>query len=125
IVQLIKKCLDADPLNRPTANKIKENLRGWCYEPSDELQKQVKEAEDIDINNHLLNYLPTSIKSSTNLELSYETHSEAIYASRLLNYKNLPEPKNSDDYYKQNDNIISEKYSGIEYNLSISKVFVD
>ncbi|RIA80757.1 hypothetical protein C1645_838113, partial [Glomus cerebriforme] len=26
---------------------------------------------------------------------------------RLLNFNNLPEPKNSDDYYKQYDNIIS------------------
>jgi hypothetical protein len=40
------------------------------------------------------------------LGISYETHSEAIYTSRLLNFSNLPEPKNSDDYYKQNDNII-------------------
>ena len=46
----------------------------------------------------------------TSLALSYETHSEAIYTTRLLN--NLPEPKNSDDYYKRYDNIISEEYSG-------------
>ena len=49
---------------------------------------------------------------STSLALSYETHSEAIYTSRLLNFNNLPEPKNSDEYYKRNDNIISEEYSG-------------
>ena len=30
----------------------------------------------------------------------------------LLNFNNLPEPKNSDDYYKQYDNIISKEYSG-------------
>ncbi|RGB24536.1 hypothetical protein C1646_821546 [Rhizophagus diaphanus] len=29
------------------------------------------------------------------------------YSSRLLSYNNLPEPKNSNDYYEQNDNIIS------------------
>lgn len=28
---------------------------------------------------------------------SIETHPEAIYTSRLLNFKNLPEPKNADD----------------------------
>jgi hypothetical protein len=42
----------------------------------------------------------------TNLGLSYKTHSEAIYTSRLLDFSNLPEPKNSDDYYKQTGNII-------------------
>ena len=44
---------------------------------------------------------------STSLALSYETHSEAIYTSRLLNFNNLPEPKNSDDYYERFDNISS------------------
>ena len=55
---------------------------------------------------------PLTDMPSTSLALSYETHSEAIYTSRLLNFNNLPEPKNSDDYYKRNDNIISEEYSG-------------
>ncbi|PKY56170.1 hypothetical protein RhiirA4_476259, partial [Rhizophagus irregularis] len=35
---------------------------------------------------------------------------------RLLEFNNLPEPKNSDDYYKQNDNIIS-----IEASVSLSQ----
>ena len=69
-----------------------------------ELQKQIKEAEKINNNS------PTSNIPSTSL--SYETHSEAIYTSRLLNFNNLPEPKNSDDYYKRYDNIISKEYSG-------------
>ncbi|PKB93434.1 hypothetical protein RhiirA5_441295, partial [Rhizophagus irregularis] len=47
----------------------------------------------------------------TILGLSYKTHSEAIYTSRLLNFNNLPKPKNSDYYYEQNDNIISEEFS--------------
>ncbi|CAB4420029.1 unnamed protein product [Rhizophagus irregularis] len=34
--------------------------------------------------------------SSTNM-LSYMTHHQAIYTSRLLNFKNLPEPKNADN----------------------------
>uniref|UniRef100_U9SYD0 Uncharacterized protein n=1 Tax=Rhizophagus irregularis (strain DAOM 181602 / DAOM 197198 / MUCL 43194) TaxID=747089 RepID=U9SYD0_RHIID len=49
--------------------------------------------------------------NSTN-RLTYETHSEAVYTSRLLNFDKLPEPKNSDDYYdERNDNIISENFS--------------
>ncbi|GBB83746.1 hypothetical protein RclHR1_10410006 [Rhizophagus clarus] len=43
--------------------------------------------------------------------LSYKTHSEAIYTSRLFDFNNLPEPKNSDDYYKHADNIISLEFS--------------
>ncbi|PKY63469.1 hypothetical protein RhiirA4_492500, partial [Rhizophagus irregularis] len=70
-----------------------------------ELCRQIKEADEFN------NNLSTSIITSTNLGLSYETHSGAIYISRLLSYNNLPEPKNSVDYYEQNDNIISMKAS--------------
>ena len=65
----------------------------------DQLNKQIKEVEEI--NNNL---------STKSAHLSYETHSEADYTSRLLNFNDLPAPKNSDDYYKRNDNIIREKY---------------
>ncbi|GBC40363.2 kinase-like domain-containing protein [Rhizophagus irregularis DAOM 181602=DAOM 197198] len=99
------KCLDANPSNRPIAKTINEILSQWCYGPSEELQKQIEEAEEIN------NNLQTSIIPSTSLGISYKTHSEAIYTSRLLNFNDLPEPKNSDDYYKQNDNIISEEFS--------------
>ncbi|CAB5208297.1 unnamed protein product [Rhizophagus irregularis] len=113
-------CLDANPLNRPTANEIKESLKGWYNEFYDqiELQKQIKEADEIN------DSLPTSSIPSTNLGLTYETHSEAVYTSRLLNFNNLPEPKNSDDYYdERNDNIISEKFSeSLQINISQLKI---
>ena len=111
IVHLIKRCLDANPLNRPTADEVEKILTQWRKElhhnlDQTELQKQIKEAEEIN------NLSTNSIISSTSLALSYETHSEAIYTSRLLNFNNLPEPKNSDDYYKRSDDIISKEYSG-------------
>ncbi|POG63875.1 kinase-like domain-containing protein, partial [Rhizophagus irregularis DAOM 181602=DAOM 197198] len=109
IVHLIKKCLDSNPLNRPTAEDIYKILLKWQYEPNDkqtiELQAQIKEADEI--NNNSSN----SDITSNNLGISYNTHSEATYASRLLDFNNLPEQKNSDDYYEQNDNIISKKFS--------------
>ncbi|EXX67459.1 Tpk1p [Rhizophagus irregularis DAOM 197198w] len=105
IVNLVKRCLDANPINRPEAVEIENILYKWCYGDKEELQKQIIEAEKIN------NSLPTSSMPLTSS--SYETHSEAIYTSRLLSFNNLPEPKNSDDYYnEQNDNIISEKFSG-------------
>ncbi|EXX68131.1 Ypk2p [Rhizophagus irregularis DAOM 197198w] len=109
IVDLIKSCLDANLLMRPKAEEIRDILYIWRCElaskQTTEIQKQIKEA---DVTNNNSNY---SI-SSTCLGLSYKTHSEAIYTSRLLNFDNLPEPKNSDDFYEQNDNIISIESSG-------------
>ncbi|EXX51419.1 Ypk2p [Rhizophagus irregularis DAOM 197198w] len=117
IVHLIKRCLDANPLNRPIAKEIISILFRWQYESNNkqtiELQVQIKEAEEI--NNNSSN----SSITSANSFLSYNTHSEAIYTSRLLNYNNLPEPKNSDDYYEQNDNIISREFSeSLQLNFS-------
>ncbi|UZO15471.1 uncharacterized protein OCT59_006892 [Rhizophagus irregularis] len=83
-----------------------------------ELKNQIKEAEEIN-NNLSFN----STLTPTSLALSYETHSEAIYTSRLLNFNDLPEPKNSDDYYIQNDNIISKEYSET-LNIELSQLII-
>ena len=111
-MNLIKRCLDANPLNRPTAEEIEKILYQWYDGLKEsrrfyktELKKQIKEAEEI--NNKSPSNMP-----STSLALSYETHSEAIYTSRLLNFNNLPEPKNSDNYYERYDNITSMEYPG-------------
>ena len=66
-------------------------------------------------------YLIVSIKEEANNNLStadsnksyisYVTHPRAVYTSRLLDF-NLPKPINSDDYYRQYDNISSQEYSG-------------
>ncbi|CAB4421952.1 unnamed protein product [Rhizophagus irregularis] len=114
VVHLIKRCLDANPSNRPIAKEIINTLFRWQYESNNkqtiELQVQIMEADEINKNSS--NCIPST-------SLSYKTHSEAIYTSRLLNYNNLPEPKNSDDYYKQNNNIISKEFSeSLQTNIS-------
>ncbi|UZO01317.1 uncharacterized protein OCT59_012418 [Rhizophagus irregularis] len=119
MLQRIQKCLDANPLNRPKAEEIKKTLSQWFRESFDlestkyaEIKNQIKEAE-------IFNISSDSNTFSTSLGLSYETHSEAIYTSRPLNFDNLPEPKNSDDYYKNNDNIISKEFSeSLQINIS-------
>ncbi|GES87618.1 kinase-like domain-containing protein [Rhizophagus clarus] len=115
IVSLIKRCLDADPINRPTIEEIRKLSCHWLYECTSvvfdeptEFQKQIKEAIEA-------KYISTNSMSSTSLSL--KTHSGAIYTSRLLNFNKLPE-KNSDDYYVQYDNITNMKYSdSLQINL--------
>ena len=72
-----------------------------------ELVKQIEEAKKI---NDISSASSSSLSSDN---LTYKTHPEAIYTSRLLNFDNLPEPRNSDDYYKNYDNISSVEYLGI------------
>ncbi|POG58236.1 kinase-like domain-containing protein [Rhizophagus irregularis DAOM 181602=DAOM 197198] len=79
---LITKCWDAKAENRPTAKELYQELEvNFFYEDS----SQRKEYNDkIKLNR-------TSEKRSSNIQ----THPQAIYTSRLLNFKNLPEPVNS------------------------------
>ncbi|GET04888.1 kinase-like domain-containing protein [Rhizophagus clarus] len=107
IVYLIKRCLDANPINRPTAREIKDTLFKWKNEPAEfsKMLAQIKEE------NNIYNKLSNNGITAISLRLTYKIHSEAIYTSRLLNFNNLPVPKNSSDYYEQNDNIISTEFT--------------
>ncbi|PKK69256.1 hypothetical protein RhiirC2_781224 [Rhizophagus irregularis] len=82
-MHLIKRCLDADPLNRPTAKEIYEILDPSQLSYDTELQRQIEKADEI--NNKLL-----TENTQTSLELSYETHLEAVYTKSLRrNYSQL------------------------------------
>ena len=60
------------------------------YKENSLINQQIREADEINKN------LPPLTIPSTNI-LSYATHPQAIYTSRLLDFKNLPEPKNADE----------------------------
>ena len=120
VLDIIKQCLDADPLKRP---KVKELNKIFLYLYADlyhdrkdsEIYKQAEEADEINKN------LPSS--SSLTGALSYTTHPQAIYTSRLLNFKNLPEPKNDDDSsgieYSGNYTFYTNKIICIEFDIII------
>ncbi|CAB5185736.1 unnamed protein product [Rhizophagus irregularis] len=70
---------------------------------------QAKETDEI---NKKLSFSSPLISSDTSI--SYVTHPQAVYTSKLLDFKNLPEPKNADD----NDDL-----HGIEYSDSLKMDF--
>ena len=76
-----------------------------CNEDS-EIYKQIKEADEINKELSSETSLPLSSTSTT---LLYTTHPQAVYTSRLLDYKNLPEPNNAND---NDDNSLGTEYSG-------------
>ena len=96
---LIDQCLDADPLKRPSADQLESivgEFRSNYLNSNTEFYKQRKEAEEFN-------------KSITSP--SYTMHPQAIYTSRLLDYKNLPEPQNS----KEINNQFYAKFSGNDF----------
>jgi hypothetical protein len=90
ILDIIKQCWDADLLKRPKAKELNYSFYDlWqTCEKNSALNEQIKVVDKV---NKRLSSLTTSL--STGIILSYTTHAQAIYTSRLLNFKNLPEPK--------------------------------
>ena len=109
IQDLINQCWDADPSKRPKAEVLQKTFlvlyNNWKEDL--EINKQIKKANEI---NEKLSSNSSPLLST--VALSYTTHSQAVYTSRLLDFKNLPEPKNAND----NDNLLGKEYSG-SYNL--------
>ncbi|RHZ85379.1 hypothetical protein Glove_66g46 [Diversispora epigaea] len=101
ITRTIMRCWDARVTHRPTFEELKKEL--WkCHDDffihlkegknkDSEIVIQIKKAEEISANQE-----PTNTTSTT--PLNYQTHPQAIYTSRLLNYSNLPKPKNEKNF---------------------------
>ena len=91
---MITKCWDAKAENRPTAKELYQILNKWYDEiegsKDSEICFQIKECDGIRKNKF-------KNRSSEDKSKSFQTHPQAIYTSRLLNFKNLPEPVNSSD----------------------------
>ncbi|GBB99577.1 hypothetical protein RclHR1_03570005 [Rhizophagus clarus] len=101
LVDLITKCWDAEIDNRPTTNELHQLLKKWVYElrkvknvegwKSNEICSQVDECNKLGKKKFEIS------KSSKGKSDNIQTHPQAIYTSRLLNFKNLPKPVNSSD----------------------------
>ncbi|GBB97955.1 hypothetical protein RclHR1_03100017 [Rhizophagus clarus] len=97
IEAIAKQCVDAVPSNRPIAEYLMETFKQWHLDVNNkdsEIYKQINEIDEFDKKHDDQSYF---MNSSLNTELIYITHPQAIYTSRLLNFNNLPEPKNEDN----------------------------
>ena len=74
----------------PKAEELRKLLWDLYLDEDSLISKQFKEADGVN--------KKSSATSSYAGSLSYTTHAQAVYTSRLLDFKNLPEPKNADEY---------------------------
>jgi serine/threonine protein kinase len=122
LADLTIKCWDAEIEKRITAKELYQILKKWNYEIGNEDSEDSEDEEDgsgdsknnVDSKSDKYNKLESEIyfqikecdeigekkfksRSSKNKSQNIQTHSQAIYTSRLLNFKNLPKPVNSTD----------------------------
>ncbi|RHZ84003.1 hypothetical protein Glove_86g90 [Diversispora epigaea] len=62
-----------------------------------EIGIQIKKADEFSANQELTN----TITATTTTPLNYQTHPQAIYTSRLLNFSKLSKPKNEENFEKE------------------------
>ncbi|RGB41512.1 hypothetical protein C1646_752069 [Rhizophagus diaphanus] len=109
------KCWDAKAENRPSAKELYQILKIWDKTrfDNDEIYSQMKEYDKI-------REIKFKNRSNENKAESIKTHPQAIYTSRLLNFKNLPESVNSLDL--SSFQVISDDVPSVSANL-ISECF--
>ncbi|RHZ75590.1 hypothetical protein Glove_212g205 [Diversispora epigaea] len=107
ITRMIMRCWDARVTYRPTFYELNDEL--WKYytdyddylkygkNKDSEIVIQIKKAEEFSANQESTNTTTTT----TPTPLNYQTHPQAIYTSRLLNFSKLPKPKNEENFEKE------------------------
>jgi serine/threonine protein kinase len=128
---LIMKCWDAKAENRPTAKELSQILNKWNSECgyggkldpdyNSEIYAQLEECEKIRKNK-------LKVRSDKDKPKNIQTHPQAIYTSRLFNFKNLPEPENSSDlssFYTDSLSSLSIHFQNMLSELDSDKTIQD
>ncbi|RHZ77920.1 hypothetical protein Glove_168g174 [Diversispora epigaea] len=107
ITRMIMRCWDARVTHRPTFEELFDELKKYYDDYRDYLREgknmdseiliQLNKAEEFSANQESTNTTTTT----TTTPLNYQTHPQAIYTSRLLNYSNLPKPKNEENFERE------------------------
>ena len=99
--ELIQKCWDENPENRPTSEEVMKKLEDYVYIKDNDgylTEKYTEQVEKLEELSHEFAQLSTITESTTKTRSfetrSFGTHAQAFYTSRLLNFTNLPEPVN-------------------------------
>ncbi|RHZ69942.1 hypothetical protein Glove_276g34 [Diversispora epigaea] len=107
ITRVIMRCWDARVTHRPTFEELSKELEKYYYDykgyldeeenQDSEIGIRIKKAEEFSANQESTN----TINTTTTTSLNYQTHPQAIYTSRLLNYSKLPKPKNEENFERE------------------------
>ncbi|RHZ78028.1 hypothetical protein Glove_168g39 [Diversispora epigaea] len=126
ITRMIMRCWDARITHRPTFEELYDELKKYRDDYRDylefgenkdsEIVIQIKKAVEFSANQESTNTTTTT----TTTPLNYQTHPQAIYTSRLLNYSKLPKPKNEENFERELEEL-TKSFSHINTNDDIDE----
>ncbi|RHZ77562.1 hypothetical protein Glove_176g62 [Diversispora epigaea] len=96
ITRMIMRCWDARVTYRPTFEELYSDYYNYFDKGKNEDSEiviQIKKAEEFSTNQKSTDTIITP--------LNYQTHPQAIYTSRLLNFSKLPKPKNEENFERE------------------------
>ncbi|RHZ82538.1 hypothetical protein Glove_109g229 [Diversispora epigaea] len=104
IAQMIMRCWDARPTHRPTFEELDKVLNRYYNDHfknsnTSEIIIQINKSKEFSKN-----------QATTTTPVNYKTHPRAIYTSRLLNFSNLPKPKNEENFEKKLEELTESFY---------------
>ncbi|RHZ82327.1 hypothetical protein Glove_109g280 [Diversispora epigaea] len=98
ITRTIMRCWDARFSHRPTFEELRDEFKKYykdcLHDKNSEIRIQIENSEKLSKNLGLTN-------STTPTPLNHQTHSQAIYTSRLLNFSKLPKPGNEEKFERE------------------------
>jgi serine/threonine protein kinase len=99
LADMIMKCWDAEIKNRPPAKELYQIIKKWDEEITN-IRYHRNNGQHSEIDFQTKEYIKIRRKkfykkSNEDKSKNIQIHPQAIYTSRLLNYKNLPKPVNS------------------------------
>ncbi|CAB4431944.1 unnamed protein product [Rhizophagus irregularis] len=91
-VDLMKKCWNEDPLKRPTSEEVSNIIEEWIYLP---FEKEIKDISE-ELKHNVMEFINAPIWHN---DLDSESHPQAYYTSRLLDFnsKKLNENLETED----------------------------
>ncbi|GBC21851.2 kinase-like domain-containing protein [Rhizophagus irregularis DAOM 181602=DAOM 197198] len=114
-VDLMKKCWDEDPLKRPSSKEVFNIIKEWISLPDNVKVKDINE----ELKCNIMEFINAPIGHNN---LATESHSQACYTSRLLNFTSkqlneILESKNSQTSVQVSEMLVSEDLDECIFNL--------
>ncbi|RHZ73049.1 hypothetical protein Glove_233g18 [Diversispora epigaea] len=104
ITRMIMRCWDARVTHRPTFKELYDELYKYYFDYRDYLREGKNKDSKIVIQIENFKKLSKNLgltNTTTTTPLNYQTHPQAIYTSRLLDFSKLPKPKNEENFERE------------------------